>query len=368
MTEMIPVRPVIVNTILLGGFMALSIVYTAARADTLSVEGISMFAMVLGFIAWNISCWSKLSSADILVLLGSCLYYAGYFIATDARVENIALYLSSIVFFVTLKHVRVDGYKISVALIMSWLLSIVLHPIELIDSFGATRVVDYFSGFFENSNTFAAFSTVVLSATFLFIKNQFIRRLVLGIFLVMLFAHHSRNTLLFILVFFMFHFLFLNGKGKLVPWLFLSIVLGALLYLIVIEPNIATSGFTLFGKKADTAGRSAQVLSVINHFDIRWFGNGLDTIGRYTYRFNNYALHNAWINTLYSMGILYSILYGVFVKKIYQSIPNTSKAFFLSSHIYFFFEPGLFFSILMVSSFPIIIAIISRRKYENSTL
>ncbi len=368
MTEMIPVRPVIVNTILLGGFMSLSIVYTAVRADTLSVEGISMFAMMLGFIAWNISCWSKLSSADMLVLLGSCLYYAGYFIATDARVENIALYLSSIVFFMTLKHVRVDGYKIAVALIISWLLSIVLHPIELIDSFGATRVVDYFSGFFENSNTFAAFSTVVLSATFLFVKNQLIRRLVLGVFLVMLFAHHSRNTLLFILVFLVFHFLFLRGKGRLVPWLFLLIVGGALLYLIVIEPNIATSGFTLFGKKADTAGRSAQVLSVVNHFDIRWFGNGLDTIGKYAYRVNHYALHNAWINTLYSMGLVYSILYGFFVKKIYQSIPNDSKAFFLSSHIYFFFEPGLFFSILMVSSFPIIIAIISQRKYENSTL
>ena len=151
-----------INTILLGGFMALSIVYTAVQADPLSVEGISMFAMMLGFIAWNISCWSKLSSADILVLLGSCLYYAGYFIATDARVENIALYLSSIVFFMTLKHVRVDGYKISVALIMSWLLSIVLHPIELIDSFGATRVVDYVSGFFLNSKTLAALSPVVV--------------------------------------------------------------------------------------------------------------------------------------------------------------------------------------------------------------
>lgn len=353
---------------LLGGFMASSIVYTASKVAPLSVQGIIMFGLMLVFIGWSISRGLKFSFSDAFVILGSIFYYSGYLLLTDARLENIALYLSSIIFFITLQRVRVDGRKIAVSLIAFWLLSIALHPSELINSFRATRVVDYFSGFFHNSNTFATYSTVVLSATFIFIDNRRVRWFVAMVFLVMLFAHHSRNTLLFVLLAYVFYFLFERGKGKLVPWLFFGIVGGALLFLVVVEPNLVALDFAIFGKKADTAGRSAQVLSVINHFDILWFGNGLDTIGKYTHDVNNYALHNAWINTLYSMGIIYSILYVVFVRRIYRNIPVIAKSFLLSSHIYFFFEPGLFFSILMVSSFPIIVVIISQNKYEDCTL
>ncbi|WP_152567304.1 hypothetical protein [Porphyromonas sp. COT-290 OH860] len=356
------------NTMLLGGFMASSIVYTANKAAPLSIEGIIMFVLMLVFIVWSISRGLKFSFTDLFVILGSIFYYSGYLLLTDARLENIALYLSSIFFFVTLQKVRVAGRKIAISLILFWLLSIVLHPVELINSFAATRVVDYFSGFFHNSNTFAAYSTVVLSATFIFIENRKLRWFVAIMFLVMLFAHHSRNTLLFVLLAYVFYFLLNRGKGKLVPWLFFILVGGAFLFLVVIEPNLAALDFALFGKKADTAGRSAQVLSVVNHFNIRWFGNGLDTIGKYTHDVNSYALHNAWINTLYSMGIIYSTLYIIFIRSIYRNIPIIAKSFLLSSHIYFFFEPGLFFSILMVSSFPIIVAIISQNKYEDRTL
>ena len=356
------------NTILLGGFMASSIVYTATKVAPLSIQGIIMFALMLIFIGWNASRGVKFSTSDALVVLGSIFYYSGYLLFTDARLENIALYLSSIIFFVILQKARVDGHRIAVGLIVFWLLSIVLHPIELIDSFTATRVVDYFSGFFDNSNTFAAYSIVVFSSTFIFVENRRVRWFIAVVFFVMLFAHHSRNTLLFVLLSFIFYFLFTKGKGRLVPWLFFTIIVGALLFLIVIEPNLAALDLTVFGKKADTAGRSTQVLSVINNFDIRWLGNGLDTISEYTHNVNSYALHNAWINTLYSMGIIYFVLYIVFVRGVYRNIPIIAKSFLLGSHVYSFFEPGLFFSILMVSSFPIIVVIISQNKYENRPL
>ncbi|ATR93280.1 hypothetical protein [Porphyromonas gingivalis] len=361
-------RSTATNTILLGGFMASSIVYTATKAAPLSIQGIIMFALMLIFIGWNASRGVKFSTSDALVVLGSIFYYSGYLLFIDARLENIALYLSSIIFFVTLQKARVDGRKIAVALIVFWLLSIVLHPIELLNSFTATRVVDYFSGFFDNSNTFAAYSTVVFSSTFIFVENRRVRWFIAVVFFVMLFAHHSRNTLLFVLLSFIFYFLFTKGKGRLVPWLFFTIIAGALLFLIVIEPNLAALDLTVFGKGADTAGRSAQVLSVINNFDIRWMGNGLDTISEYTHNINSYALHNAWVNTLYSMGVIYCGLYVLFVRGVYRNIPIIAKSFLLSSHIYFFFEPGLFFSILMVSSFPIIVVIISQNKYENRPL
>lgn len=356
------------NTVLLGGFMASSIVYAATKAAPQSIQGLIMFALMLAFIGWNIFRGVKFSPSDVFVLFGSVFYYSGYLLFTDARLENVALYLSSIIFFVTLKRTGVNGHKITIGLVAFWLLSIVLHPVEFVNSFGANRVDEYFSGFFHNSNTFAAYSTVVLSATFIFIDNRRLRSFIAVVFWVMLFAHHSRNTLLFVLLTFVFYFFLTKRKGELVPWLFFIIIAGALLFLIVIEPYLVTLDLALFGKKADTAGRSAQVLSVINHFDIRWFGNGLDTISEYTHNVNSYALHNAWVNTLYSMGVIYCVLYVLFVRGVYRNIPIIAKSFLLSSHIYFFFEPGLFFSMLMVSSFPIIVTVISQNKYENSTL
>ena len=348
--------------------MASNIVYTATKAAPLSIQGIIMFALMLIFIGWNASRGVKLSTSDIFVVLASVFYYSGYLLFTDARLQNIALYLSSIIFFVSLLKARVDGGWIAGGLIVFWLLSIILHPIELIGSFTATRVVDYFSGFFDNSNTFAAYSTVVFSATFIFIDNRWVRWFIAVVFLVMLFAHHSRNTLLFVLLSFVFNYLFVKGKGRFVPWLFFAIIGVALLFLFIIEPKFATTDFVLFGKEANTAGRSEQVLSVVNHFNVTWFGVGADAITKYSIAINNYAVHNAWINTLYSMGILYFVLYGLFIRKIYMSILPLARSFLLGFHVYSFFEPGLFFSILMISSFPIIVVIISQSKYENRPL
>lgn len=355
---------------LLGGFMASSIVYTASKAAPLSVQGIVMFALMLAFIGWNMARGVKFSPSDILVILGSIFYYSGHLLTTDARLENIALFLASIVFFLSLQGVKIDGYKISVGLVAFWLLTIVLHPVEFVNSFSATRVDQYFSGFFDNSNTFAAYSIVAFSATFLFIDNRRLRWLVSLVFLVTLFAHHSRNTLLFVFLSLVFYFLYLKGKGKFVLWLFFAIIIGGVIFLLVIEPNLAATDFVLFGKEANTSGRSAQVLSVVNHFDITWFGVGADRITKHSIGVNNYAVHNAWVNTLYSMGIIYFVLYAVFIREIYMNIPPLARSFLLGFHVYSFFEPGLFFSILMISSFPIIITLLTFKdaKYEHSPL
>lgn len=78
--------------------MASSIVYTATKAAPMSIQGIIMFALMLIFIGWNASRGVKFSASDALVVLGSIFYYSGYLLFTDARSENIVLYLSSIIF------------------------------------------------------------------------------------------------------------------------------------------------------------------------------------------------------------------------------------------------------------------------------
>ncbi len=357
-----------INTILLGGFMASNIIYTSTNAEPLSVQGVIMFTMILLFIGWNISLVGKFSSSDIFIIFGSILYFSGYLLFTDASVNNMGLSLSSILFFLALQYARVDGRKIALGLMAFWLFSVVLHPGAFVNSFTATHVVDYFSGFFENSNTFAAYSAVTFFAAVIFVRNQRLRWFVTTVFFVMLFAHHSRNALLFALLSYVFYFLMKRGWYWLPPCLFSLIIGGALLFLVVIEPNQSVVNFMLFGKKANTAGRSSQVLSIINHFDIKWFGEGAETITKYSIVANNYAVHNVWINTLYSMGIIYFILYAIFIRKVYKNISPLAQSFLLGFHVYSFFEPGLFFSILMVSSFPIIIAIISQKEYENSSL
>lgn len=362
------ISPTIMNTILLGGFMVSNIIYTSTNAEPLSVQGFIMFTMMLLFIGWNISLVGKFSSSDIFIAFGSILYFSGYLLFSDVSFSNIGLSLASILFFLTLQYARVDGRKIALGLIAFWLFSIGLYPVAFVDSFTATRVVDYFSGFFENSNTFAAYSAVTFFAAVIFVRSQRLRWCVAAVFFVMLFAHHSRNALLFALLTSAFYFLMKRGWYWLPPCLFSLIIGGALLFLVVIEPNQSVANFMLFGKKANTAGRSSQVLSIINHFDIKWFGEGAETITRYSIVANDYAVHNVWINTLYSMGIIYVILYAIFIGKVYKNLSPLAQSFLLGFHIYSFFEPGLFFSILMVSSFPIIIAIISQRKYENSTL
>ena len=86
------------NTILLVGFMASSIVYTATKSVPRSIQGYIMFVLTLIFIGWNASRGVKFSTSDALVVLGSIFYYSGYLLFTDARSENIVLYLSSIIF------------------------------------------------------------------------------------------------------------------------------------------------------------------------------------------------------------------------------------------------------------------------------
>ena len=113
----------------------------------------------------------------------------------------------------TLQKARVDRRRIAVGLIVFWLLSIISHQIELINSFTATRVVDYFSGFFDKSNIFAAYSTVVFDSSFIFVENRRVHWFIAVVFFVMLFAHHSRNTLLFILLSFIFYFYSQRARG-----------------------------------------------------------------------------------------------------------------------------------------------------------
>lgn len=352
------------NTILLGAFMGSSIFYTINKATPLSIEGLFMLGMMLLFICWKVINGASFSRSNIALTLICILYFSIHLIFTDTRIENVALNISSIIFFIVLQKTKINKQKIAAGLLLFWITNILFYLNSFINSFQGTAVKEYFSGFFQNSNTFAAYSAIVLASTLLFFKNNKVKIFVIILFIITLFAHHSRNTLLFTLSSGVFYFLFIKGKAKASIILFSIIILGSFFYIIVIEPNSQIINFTMFGKKADTAGRSEQVLAIIQHFDLSWFGVGGDIIAKYSQETNEYSLHNAWVNTIYSMGIVYVMLYAKFIQKIFIRLTSLAKSILLGFHIYFFFEPGLFFSILLISSFPLIVIILSLNHHE----
>lgn len=350
-------------------YVFFTLLYSIFSSGTTSPVGLMLWGTLLSVLIVSLP---QFNFKGYGIFLSAVFIYGIVHIAVaDTSPLTMGLVFANILLYICLIQIQIQYIYIVRLLIAFFIINLLFNLGQLYDSISATRVNDYFYGFLHNANTNGLYAAEVLAATLLFVKNKKIRYFVIILFFIYLIGCHSRNLLLFCLISYAFYRMQISRFSKWSIPLFLIFILGSLYYLIAIEPSMAVSGFEIFGKKASSAGRSSQIIGIISHFDLTLFGVGFDLPNNYSIRNSHYAVHNMYVNSLYSMGIVYFILYIYFIySKLYKKLQSPlAKAFLLSFSIYFMFEPGTFFYVGMFS-IPIIILLLklNQEQNENRTL
>ena len=358
------------NSILLGIYFLLTILYAALRADTTSFLGISLWGTMIFIVAISFQKINLHQYTTFLCIL--CIYFAFHLFIAQSSPISIGLILANILLYICITQIKLSHKSITKILICIFILNIIIGYNEIITSFISPKYGDTFSGIFQNSNTNGLFASCVLVLTLLFVDSPKKRYCIIGLFLIYLFTCKSRNVLLFCITSFGFYQVLKSKYSKYTIPLFLLFVFFSMYYLMVIELREYSANIELFGKKAESAGRSVQILITTKHFDLSLFGEGVEIPNKYSIAKTNYAIHNLYINSIYSMGIIYMILYIFFIYRyIYSKLKsNIAKSFLLSFHIYYMFEPGTAFSTGMgsLALLTIILKINQEQTNEDSTL
>ena len=93
----------------------------------------------------------------------------------------------------------------------------------------------------------------------------------------------------------------------------------------------------ILGKGGDSAGRSQQVIYIINHYSVNLFGYGKNIINMATVKLQGYAVHNLWVSSLYSSGLLIMGGYIYFICNLFNRLKSdVAKSFLLSFNLHFF--------------------------------
>lgn len=357
------------NTFILCLYILVVISYTAFGMTVTSTIGLLNWGLMLGIICL-LSFQVNLKS--VFLILGAALLYLAIHLMV-ARTSPLAagLFFANILFYLSLPYLRIQPQVIASLLFVLLVINVLVGFDEILYSPYSSRPSEYFKGFFHNANTNGNFACCTLAAGLLFFSNKKQCICLIILFIVYLLACKSRNALLFTLITMVMYFLLSHRKYArfAVPSYFLFFGC-CLLYLIVFEPMIG-GGIEIFGKKAESAGRSIQILMTINHFPVTCFGVGADIPNNYIVAQTHYSIHNMYVNTFYAMGWLYFLLYAIFIFSLYRKLHSVlAKSFLMGFHIYFMFEPGIAFGSQLISTLPIIIVIMKhiQEKYEDSTL
>lgn len=202
---------------------------------------------------------------------------------------------------------------------------------------------DLYKGLYNNANTTSTMSMIVAMSAFLFLKTTYIKKIFISCALISVLATGCRGGILSLCMCVIFYLLLKRKKQKLAFFIFLLFLVVAFLYMVLIEAQHLMD-FNYMGKGADSAGRSLQILYVINHFSLNLFGHGKDVINNAVVSKEQFVIHNLYVNSLYSQGLLIVLAYFYYLYHFFAQLTSLiGKAFLLSFHISFFFEPGYCF-------------------------
>ena len=268
----------------------------------------------------------------------------------------------------TLPFISFDIRKLAVLLLFIYISSFLLFPKDFYQSIFSQ---DYAAGWkvlFNNANMASVFICSVFAAVWLFLTSKKLRIITFVLVLIGLLACKSRNAILFFLLanIALYFRSYLGSRQRYLPLLTLIFLSFSLYYMIEIEPYLYNaSNFSMFGKTEGSTGRALQILYVIEKFDINLWGyDGL--INESTIDALNYPVHNFYVSTLYSMGLVYLLFYFVFIFRFYLKLKSyESKVFLLCFHVYFFFEPSWAFCIQLNYLLPMIIIACSMKTRMN---
>lgn len=213
------------------------------------------------------------------------------------------------------------------------------------------------TGMFQNPNTHSAFLCSVLIAILLGCSNKKIIKLLIVSILIGILATRSRNGVLtfIIIVGGLFFEKILYKYQKWFPLGLLVVLVFAGYYMLVVEPLSQEKGVEMFGKGNGSAGRSLQIIYMINNFDINLWGHGR-VANSLVEENTGYPVHNMYIASIYVLGVLLSCSYLYFILWVYRTTNSYKlKLSIIGSHFYYFFEPGYFFCVQMSYFLPMFI-------------
>lgn len=353
-----------VNTVLLTCIVGiLSVMAMLKFSNMVVLTVLAAFVAILFFV--NIPFTVRKFSALTYILL---LCFLVHFFTTAARATTLVVFILTVLLYETTKNA---SFSVKPLIILSgifltvnyfWLFNDMLASILGEHSSRA----DLYKGFFLNANTNAAFYVFTFFLFILFGKNKKVNWVVTFFVLTSIWATGSRGALLCLILFAFFTFMIRKGREKLTFWLFIGILVAAFLYLFVFEIN-STADFTFMGKEANSAGRSEQIASTILHFPINLFGNGKDAVEDYSMRLFDFSVHNFYVSSLYSLGIIIFVCYFIFVLGIYKELlSKEAKAAWIALNVYFFFEPGICYYLVFLNSYPTILILLklSEERHE----
>ncbi len=359
------------NTFFLIIFLLLNIAYSTVDSSPTSLLGICMFGTMFVLIILSFfSTTQKVKNIDYIIFLSASICLALHFLLTTTSVESIGLILTTLLFYIRLKYISININATKIIIII-FLITIFLTFPELLQSLFTLASESSYKGIFKNPNFMGAFTTITITATFLFVKSKNLKTFLFILFALALMASKSRNCILFVISAIGFYLLLKSRFSKYTSLIFFTAIAVALYYLIIIEPQTMTAQVQMFGKESGSAGRSDQILLTITTYPLTLFGVGYDIPNKYSLAITGFPIHNFYINSLYALGIVFMGVYTLFISTIYKNLRNPlAKSFLLSSHIYFLFEPGITFSIVALNNIPIILSIISfnQQKNEHRTL
>lgn len=268
-------------------------------------------------------------------------------LSIEESIPTMLITLALFLLYLRLPYVKINYNVFWVSLIGFLLIQIIVFfPDFVVALLNPTRD-SAFTGFFTSANG-PAFLALCCIPMYFRTREKMLKIFLAFFILLYVYACNSRGVLLSLLVLIINYYVLKKGYKQYWPIIIIAtVMIVSLVYMIVIEPTLIDSDVSLMGKGSDSAGRSVQILLVTEQLPITWFGLGSDVVNNLVADETNYGVHNMWVNTLYSMGIIYTIFYLVYVIYVYNRISSLPvKSLFLAYQLSFFFEPGRAFELL----------------------
>lgn len=305
----------------------------------------------------------RFSAYIVAMMIILCLH----FVFTSDKVTTMILCLITLFLYEAVANQRYSVRAVLYIFLISFAIGFVLTFPSFLSSLFVVHTdrSDYYQSFFHNSNTYSAFCLMTLMCTIMFMKPSKVK-LILTILLVLnIYASGSRNGLLFLITSVCFYFFHKSKFAKYSYVLFILFLLMATYYLFFIEMS-SSIDFTVMGKSANSAGRALQIIYVIDEFPLKLLGCGKDIIDASINRIGDYSIHNFYINSLYSFGVMPLLGYLYYIYRIWKTLPSiVAKSFLMAFNIYFFFEPGTCYYLLFLNVMPMIIILLSKQLPER---
>jgi len=290
---------------------------------------------------------------DLLILLVFTVILAGHVYYSETTALQALNILAVCYLYVVYPKISIQTKWVYRALFWGFILMSVVFLPEIRASL-ENRTAEYsgFFGLFDSANSVGTLGTIALFSFFLAEEGKTrgqLRRLIAVFFIfVVIFASHQRAALLMLAVWLLVFVLLKIGMKK--SWIFVAfLAVLALVGAYIVQTELSTNqelfgGYEMFGKEANTRGRSEQINSALSSFDITAWGVGRGIVNSSVVADTRYGVHNTFVVSLLEYGYLMFAFYIFFLFWLFRKAKLVTASFILAYHVILFVESENFFS------------------------